>query len=561
MIKKLLIKYFLLHRTSFIYVIFNVVVCLVAMTFFIFQFTNTFQFAENYFPELMTMTAIYDKAKFEDDRLLKRIVPGLMYLVAILSCLITMMINIYTTSRVFRRHRNYVLGIGGLIVAVMLTLAPDFLVARLLDVRFVGPFVVCAITVELIGLVWVYGVKNVYTDLEFSIGRPILKLWLGIWIVTPVCLAGLLIWWMITTGTISGQELLITEVPRWVPVLISMGVIVIVSCVVVSKQVDYNFMAMIREANKPTKNWGPADPLVRHAWKQWTSKCEDTGERDFTLRRRGTKDYTNSIKRGQYPLHRYGTQTRNLSQGSNSPNYSGSVFGDSAIEEDISVDKFHGGYNHSNQHNNNKASTLTRVGGTGSGQAAIYSYSNERKSPKFAASNGAAGGGTLTRIAKEGNVYSGYLRGDVDQMYESNTLGRKIHLDAGNNFTSRIEILPQESANYNNNKVAVVRNPMARSLESSAENSFGSNRTVSAYQDNYNTFNIRNHQQQQLQQGGSISNGMGGGGPCSVSVSVIGNGGGGGNKRDSMNGGAGVASSHHCWRKYPGNSEEFSTEL
>lgn len=540
-----------IHRTSFVYVIFNVVVCLVAMTFFIFQFTNTFQFAENYYPELITMTSIYDKAKFEDDRLLKRIVPGLMYLVAILSCLITMMINIYTTSRVFRRHRNYVLSIGALIVAVTLTLAPDFLVARLLDVRFVGPFVVCAITVELIGLVWVYGVKNVYTDLEFSIGRPILKLWLGIWIVTPFCLAGILIWWMITTGTISGQELLINEVPRWVPVLVSMGVIVIVSCVVVSKQVDYNFIAMIRGANKPTKNWGPADPLVRHAWKQWTSKCEDTGERDFTLRRRGTKDYTNSIKRGQYPHQRYGTQTRNTSQGSNSPNYSGSVFGDSAIEEDMSG--IGGGYN-----NNNKANTLTRGGGA---EQAMYSYSNERKSPKYRQSNG-AGGGTLTRIAKgggggggngaEGNVYTGYLRGDIDQMYESNTLGRKIHLDVGggmhsNNFTSRIEIMPQESPNYN--KVAVVRNPIARSLES-AENSFASNRTVSAYQDNYNTFNIRNHQ------GGSISNVTG---APSVNVSVIGNGGGGVSKRNSLN--DGVTTNHHCWRKYPGNSDEFSTEL
>lgn len=538
---------------------FNVVVCAVAAIFFMFQFHNTVRNIDTViYPELTTLTAIYDKAKMEEDHLLKQIVPGLMYLVAILSSMVTVVINIYTTSRVFRRHRNYVLSLSGMLVAILLMLAPNFIIARLLDVRFIGPFIICACIVELIGLIWAYGVKNVYTDLEFSIGRPIFKLWLGIWIITPVLLAGLLIWWIITTTAI-GQELLINEVPRWVPVVISLGIVVIMACVVVSKQVDYNFMAMIRGANKPTKNWGPADPLVRHAWKQWTSKCEDTGERDFTLRRRGTKDYTNSIKRGQYPHQRYGTQTRNTStQGSNSPNYSGSVFGDSAIEEDMSMDKFHGGYN--------KSSTLTRgVTGNG-GQSAMYSYSNEGKSPKFGATQRiitAPEGGTLTRtngkIPIEGNVYSGYLRGDIDKMYDSNTLGRKIILDSGtpgNNFTSRIEIMPQDPPNYN---LSMVRNGVPRSVEST-ENSFGlSSRPISTYQDNYNTFNIRS-------QGGN-NNMLGNGGMgSSVSVSVIGSSVGGGvvngkSKRDSLNAAQGNTMGYHGWRKYSGNSEEFSTEL
>lgn len=550
-----------------------------AGVFFLFQFDHPFKYTDSYYPELVTLTAIYDKAKVEDDHLLKRLVPGLMYLVAILSAMITVVINIYTTSRVFRRHRNYVLSMTGLLVSVLLMLAPNFLVARLLDVRFVGPFIVCACTVELIGLVWVYGVKNVYTDLEFSIGRPICKLWLGIWILTPLCLAGLVSWWMVTTTTGGGgEELLIDQVPRWVAVVISMGIVVIVACVVVARQVDYNFMAMMRGANKPTKNWGPADPLVRHAWKQWTSKCEDTGERDFTLRRRGTKDYTNSIKRGQYPHQRYGgTQTRNTStQGSNSPNYSGSVFGDSAIEEDMSVERFQqgGGAGYGN-----KGGTLTRgAGGGGGGGTTMYSYNHEGKSPKFNApttvvasshpqrmvvTGPVAEGGTLTRTGIKGqqqlvvdnnNVYSGYLRGDIDQMYESNTLGRRrIVVDGGggNNFTSRIEIMPQDPVNYNNNVSSsgvVVRNGMGSTTRT--ENTFGGgglNRPISTYQDNYNTFNIR---------GQGI--GGGGGGGSSVSVSVIGNGGGGNNiinnnnKRDSLN---------HGWRKYSGNSEEFSTEL
>lgn len=461
------------------------------------------------------MTAIYDKAKIEDDHLLKRLVPGLMYLVDIVACTITCLINIYATSRVFRRHRNYVLSICGLVMAVLLMLAPNFLVARLLDVRLVGPFVICGVAVEMIGLIWVYGVKNIRQDLSFSIGRSISNLWLVIWILIPFGLVGIVIWWMITTSS-ETQGLLADQVPRWVPVLVSMGIIVIVACVVVSKQVDYNFFAMIRGANKPTKDWGPADPLVRHAWKQWTSKCEDTGERDFTLRRRGTKDYTNSIKRGQYPP-RYGARNTST-QGSNSPNYSGSVFGDSAIEEDMSLnlEKFHGiggGYNKINN------STLTRQG-KGIGIHSSHSFSNEggRPSQKYGATLN-VGCGTLTKMDRGNGYGSG--------MYESNTLGRKTEGDGGrhtNDFTSRIEIMPRDPPNITIN----------------SDHRTSSSRPFSAYQDNYNVFNIRNHN-------------------SGASISVIGNGEGGHAMGSDLSARGNFKGSG--WRKYSANSEEFSTEL
>lgn len=51
---------------------------------------------------------------------------------------------------------------------------------------------------------------------------------------------------------------------------------------------------------KPSRNWGPVDPIYRHCWVQWKKQYQVTGERDFTLRRRGTRDYTHSIKRGKH---------------------------------------------------------------------------------------------------------------------------------------------------------------------------------------------------------------------------------------------------------------------
>lgn len=48
---------------------------------------------------------------------------------------------------------------------------------------------------------------------------------------------------------------------------------------------------------KPSRNWGPVDTIYRHWWVQWRVTCTKTGQRDFTFKRRGTKDYTSSVQK------------------------------------------------------------------------------------------------------------------------------------------------------------------------------------------------------------------------------------------------------------------------
>lgn len=59
---------------------------------------------------------------------------------------------------------------------------------------------------------------------------------------------------------------------------------------------------------KPSRKWGPVDPILRYNWVQWHSKAKE-GERDFTLKRRGTKDYTHSIKKYNNPQGKSYMQT------------------------------------------------------------------------------------------------------------------------------------------------------------------------------------------------------------------------------------------------------------
>ncbi|KAK9753653.1 hypothetical protein QE152_g1820 [Popillia japonica] len=73
-----------------------------------------------------------------------------------------------------------------------------------------------------------------------------------------------------------------------------------------SKQDDYyTFSDKLKAALKFSRKWGPVDPIMRYNWVQWHSKAKD-GQRDFTLRRRGTREYTHSVKnRSKYSPRKY----------------------------------------------------------------------------------------------------------------------------------------------------------------------------------------------------------------------------------------------------------------
>ncbi|KAJ6640707.1 Sodium- and chloride-dependent glycine transporter 2 [Pseudolycoriella hygida] len=193
---------------------------------------------------------------------------------------------------------------------------------------------------------------------------------------------------------------------------------------------------MIREAAQPSKDWGPADPIVRHAWKQWRSVCEDTGQKDFTLRRRGTRDYTHSIKKGQYSRAKYGTQ-QNLRQGStpgsSSPNYSGSVFEDSAIEEDVNSDKFQG--------------YQSQVNGFANGTKPLRNSNGSRN--------------TLTSEKNRRNTNISTDKVPVPKEHQKQFFYIHSANDSDYNNVSKVEIVtaPASQTNY---RKPVAKNPLAR---------------------------------------------------------------------------------------------------
>lgn len=225
-------------RTTMVYMCFNVLVTALAAAFFATQYAapQSLNLTAIALPELKPLTAIYDAATNEPDAQLARLRPGLAYALCALSALLTMAIAVYTTSRFVQRHPNYTFGVLGLVVAVAAALlAPRYVVARVLDTPVTGVFICAALCFDIMAITWIYGAKNIYTDLEFSIGRPIWRAWVAVWCVAPVLLAAVLAWWAselgggIDVGLGVGMEL-----PRWTPIAFAVAVIAIVACVQVS---------------------------------------------------------------------------------------------------------------------------------------------------------------------------------------------------------------------------------------------------------------------------------------------------------------------------------------
>lgn len=79
-------------------------------------------------------------------------------------------------------------------------------------------------------------------------------------------------------------------------------------CHTIKNIVYYRYFQKLAASLKPVRKWGPVDPILRYNWVHWHSKAKQ-GQRDFTLKRRGTKDYTHSVKKYSKPQPKSYNQT------------------------------------------------------------------------------------------------------------------------------------------------------------------------------------------------------------------------------------------------------------
>ncbi|KAG8249574.1 hypothetical protein J6590_017558, partial [Homalodisca vitripennis] len=258
-------------------------------------------------PELFVLTFMYDviTRTFTSDVQLWAIIAFLAVVFAGLTSMMAMVFTVTTTVIVESKERwkPWIITGGFCVIcflAGIICLLPEKLeLVHMLEHYVVSRIIIMATAIELIGFVWIYGSHHLYNDFEFVLGYKLTCIWNLIWAITPPLLITLQIWSIISmpvTGTTTKTDPEWLYFTGWSVVGGAWLFVFIVAIWQIVMQVDYNIWQKFLSSLKPSRNWGPVDPIQRHGWIVWREQCTLSGERDFTLKRRGTRDYTHSVR-------------------------------------------------------------------------------------------------------------------------------------------------------------------------------------------------------------------------------------------------------------------------
>ncbi|XP_019766342.1 sodium- and chloride-dependent neutral and basic amino acid transporter B(0+) isoform X1 [Dendroctonus ponderosae] len=185
----------------------------------------------------------------------------------------------------------------GFVLSCLLLLRQDFDLVHLLDHYIVGNLILISVVIEVLAIIAFYGTTRIQSDFEFMLGHILSKIWLILWWFIPFLLIGVFVWGL-ATMPLEGSA----NDPVWLyavgggVVLTAFVFIFVMGLFVMRNQDGYTSSDRLKTSLEPSHNWGPKDPMLRYNWVQWNSKSR-SGERDFTLKRRGTKEYTKTIRK------------------------------------------------------------------------------------------------------------------------------------------------------------------------------------------------------------------------------------------------------------------------
>ncbi|CAK1588083.1 unnamed protein product [Parnassius mnemosyne] len=133
--------------------------------------------------------------------------------------------------------------------------------------------------IEISAFVLIYGWKTLVEDVEFLIEQAMSKYWVVGWFAAPCIITTFATWWTVASLIDNAKW---TESPWEAVVLVStagvaFSIFTIFAVVSVAKQVQYDAVAKLQSSFKPSRHWGPRDPITHYYW----LARRDESERNF----------------------------------------------------------------------------------------------------------------------------------------------------------------------------------------------------------------------------------------------------------------------------------------
>ncbi|XP_077487301.1 sodium-dependent nutrient amino acid transporter 1-like [Amblyomma americanum] len=139
----------------------------------------------------------------------------------------------------------------------------------LFDNYGVGQAVFLYAIFEVVGLMWIYGIRNVVRDFEYMLNGKISWYWKITWgFITPVSLIAIFIYGNATEGSASSLPPL-GQTIGWVLAAIAIGQVPLWMAITFAKAPGANILQKLKATFSPTDNYGPRDPMVRSEWNAW----------------------------------------------------------------------------------------------------------------------------------------------------------------------------------------------------------------------------------------------------------------------------------------------------
>jgi solute carrier family 6 amino acid transporter-like protein 5/7/9/14 len=132
-------------------------------------------------------------------------------------------------------------------------------------------------TLEVIGVIWFYGIDNFINDIQFMLDIRIGWYWRICWgYVIPVGLTAILIYSFAAdyeplTYKDTGYPTIAT-VFGWLMAATALSAVPISAFLAVRKSTKSTLMEKIIDSTKPTEAWGPRDPKIRLEWNQFRKR-------------------------------------------------------------------------------------------------------------------------------------------------------------------------------------------------------------------------------------------------------------------------------------------------